>query len=387
MSKYIAAGLVALFVMLCLEPVSGQSTPIAEKRYALVIGNSAYTGAGVLPNPINDATDMAHLLQKLGFDVALVTDGTYGGMREAAQKFFHNLSEGPSGHTTGLFYYAGHGIQYQNENYLVPVDAQVKYEDDVARTCFPVQRIILDNMGRTNSTLNIVILDACRNNPFPAATRAMGAGLAEVQKAKGSFIAYATAPGSVASDGAGRNGLYTQELLKAMNIPNLQIEQVFKVVRRNVLHLSGEKQYTWDSSNILGDFYFIPPADPVPLPPVTTAATQSAAAITTRETVNSTPPAPKKIISDEQLAKELTTLTSATLSFPKKKEAAAALLKKFVVPHAFVNMMMGQRIDERIAANKLLDRMITLPEATVKVVEQDNAASGKIIELYIEIEE
>jgi len=105
--------------------------------------------------------------------------------------------------------------------------------------------------------MNIVILDACRNNPFPALNRSLGEdGLGEMKRARGSFIAYATAPGSVASDGTGRNGLYTQELIKAIKKPGLTIEQVFKEVRLNVLRLSADKQNTWDSSNIVGEFYF-----------------------------------------------------------------------------------------------------------------------------------
>jgi uncharacterized caspase-like protein len=172
------------------------------------------------------------------------------------RKFHEKLTNGPADQTVGLFYYAGHGLQYQDENYLVPVDADVKFEDDIVRMCFPVQRMVLANMERSNSRMNIVILDACRNNPFPATTRSVGSGLAEMKRARGSFIAYATSPGSVASDGSGRNGLYTQELLKALRKPNLTIEQVFKDVRMNVLRLSGDKQYTWDSSNIIGEFYF-----------------------------------------------------------------------------------------------------------------------------------
>jgi uncharacterized caspase-like protein len=104
--------------------------------------------------------------------------------------------------------------------------------------------------------MNIIILDACRNNPFPATSRSVGSGLGEMKRARGSFIAYATSPGSVASDGSGRNGLYTQELLKALKKPGLSIEQVFKDVRMNEIRLSGDKQYTWDSSNIIGEFYF-----------------------------------------------------------------------------------------------------------------------------------
>lgn len=228
-----------------------------EKRYALVIGNSNYSqGIGILKNPVNDATDVATELRKSSFEVQLLTNATYVQIREAMRKFHASLTNGPIDQTVGLFYYAGHGVQYQDENYLVPVDAEVKYEDDIVRMCFPVQNMVLANMERSNSRMNIIILDACRNNPFPATSRSMGAGLGEMKKAKGSFIAYATSPGSVASDGSGRNGLYTQEFLKALRKPGLTIEQVFKDVRMNVLRLSGEKQYTWDSSNIIGEFYF-----------------------------------------------------------------------------------------------------------------------------------
>ncbi len=228
-----------------------------EKRYALVIGNSNYSqGIGILKNPVNDATDVATELRKSNFEVQLLTNATYVQLREAMRKFHANLTNGPIDQTVGLFYYAGHGVQYQDENYLVPVDADVKYEDDIVRMCFPVQNMVLANMERSNSRMNIIILDACRNNPFPATSRSMGSGLGEMKKAKGSFIAYATSPGSVASDGSGRNGLYTQEFLKALRKPGLTIEQVFKDVRMNVLRLSGEKQYTWDSSNIIGEFYF-----------------------------------------------------------------------------------------------------------------------------------
>jgi len=228
-----------------------------EKRYALVIGNSNYSKEiGILKNPLNDATDVATELRKSQFEVQLITNATYVQMREAMRKFQEKLTEGPMDQTVGLFYYAGHGVAYQDENYLVPIDADVKFEDDITRMCFPVQRMVLANMERTNSRMNIVILDACRNNPFPATSRSVSSGLGEMKRARGSFIAYATAPGSVASDGSGRNGLYTQELLKALRKPGLSIEQVFKEVRMNVLRQSGEKQYTWDSSNIIGEFYF-----------------------------------------------------------------------------------------------------------------------------------
>jgi tetratricopeptide (TPR) repeat protein len=228
-----------------------------EKRYALVIGNGNYPKEiGILKNPVNDATDVATELRNSNFEVQLLTNATYVQIREAMRKFQERLTNGPRDQTVGLFYYAGHGVQYQDENYLVPIDATVQFEDDITRMCFPVQRMVLANMERTNSRMNIVILDACRNNPFPATSRSVGQGLGEMKRARGSFIAFATAPGSVASDGNGRNGLYTQELLKALKKPGLSIEQVFKEVRMNVLRLSGDRQYTWDSSNIIGEFVF-----------------------------------------------------------------------------------------------------------------------------------
>ncbi len=230
-----------------------------EKRIALVIGNSNYSKEiGVLKNPVNDATDFAESLKSMNFEVILITDASYGKIRVEMMKFRDKLNEGDRDKTVGLFYYAGHGLQYEGENYIVPVDAEIQFEDDIPRFCFPIQKMVLNQMELTNSRMNIVILDACRNNPFPVIHRSIGesSGLGEMKKARGAFIAYATSPGSVASDGNGRNGLYTQELIKAMNKPNLTIEQVFKEVRANVLRQSGEKQNPWENSNIIGDFYF-----------------------------------------------------------------------------------------------------------------------------------
>lgn len=230
-----------------------------EKRYALVIGNSNYPqNIGMLPNPKNDATDMAKVLRQQGFQVQLLVDATYLEIRNGIYELKEILEKSKRDSTVALFYYAGHGIQAHNDNWLIPVDSKIVIsdEDDIRRMCIPVQSIVLNNLLYSNSRMNIIILDACRNNPFPAVSRSIGGGLQAVTKARGSFIAFATAPGSVASDGTGRNGLYTQELLKALDKPGLTIEQVFKEVRANVLSLSGDKQETWDNSNIVGDFYF-----------------------------------------------------------------------------------------------------------------------------------
>jgi hypothetical protein len=227
-----------------------------EKRYALVIGNANYKNVPVLRNPANDAEDLSAVLADLKFEVTQVTDATYMEIRSAFLKFHEKLVNGPKDHTVGLVYFSGHGLQHDGENYMVPVDANIEYQDDIVRQCFPVRKIILENMERSNTRINILILDACRNNTYPSATRSIHNGLNEMPKARGSFVAYSTAPGSVASDGIGRNGLYTQELLKVIQKPGLTLEQVFKEVRINVLRLSGEKQYTWDNSNIMGEFFF-----------------------------------------------------------------------------------------------------------------------------------
>jgi len=136
------------------------------------------------------------------------------------------------------------------------VEADLQNEEQVEFDCVAADRV-LAYMDAAQVKVNVIIMDACRNNPFPSLTRSLGnQGLVEMQKARGSFIAFATAPGSVAIDGAGRNGLYTQEVLKAMRMPGLTIEQVFKEVRKNVMLLSGNRQNTWDNSNIVGEFYF-----------------------------------------------------------------------------------------------------------------------------------
>ena len=241
------------------EEISPEELYKNDKRFALVIGNSSYTAkVGPLRNPVNDATAFANTIKQMNFEVTLITDATYGKIRAEMLKFREKLNQGEKDGTVGLFYYAGHGLQHDNENYIVPVDAELEFEDDIPRYCFPIQKMVLNQLETTNSRMNIIVLDACRNNPFPAMNRGIGEnqGLGEMRKARGAFIAYATSPGSVASDGTGSNGLYTQELIKAMQRPGRTIEQVFKDVRANVLKLSGDRQNPWENSNIIGDFYF-----------------------------------------------------------------------------------------------------------------------------------
>ena len=241
------------------------------KRVALVIGNGKYPGAP-LRNPVNDARDIAAALKKLGFEVIERFDVPQKEMNRAITQFGARLS----GDTAALFYYAGHGIQVRGKNYLVPVDAQIASEASVRSETVDVDAL-LEQLG--TSPLNIVILDACRNNPFERRFRSIGGGLAQMDAPKGTLIAYATAPGKVASDGEGRNGLYTQELLKQMQTPGLSVESMFKRVRAGVAKATGDNQMPWEASSLTGEFFFNPAAgriETAAATPATTIRVQSA---------------------------------------------------------------------------------------------------------------
>lgn len=242
-----------------------------QKRVALVIGNSAYQGITPLKNPVNDAKAMSNALNSLGFQVIEVTDATQKEMNRAIAAFGSKLNAD----TAALFFYAGHGLQVKGKNYLVPIDAQIGGESAVRAETVDVDTVF-DQLNV--SSLSIVILDACRNNPFERSFRSMGGGLAQIDAPKGSFISYATAPGKTASDGNGKNGLFTQELLKQINLPGLSLEAVFKRVRANVSRATGDTQMPWDSSSLTGDFYFKPAADGAPAasPPPESVRVQSA---------------------------------------------------------------------------------------------------------------
>ncbi len=227
-------------------------TKTTEKKYALVMGNSDYISSP-LRNPVNDAKAIAAELKSLGFDVMLYTNISQTDMKRNIRTFGNKLSKNKG---TGLFYFAGHGLQLNGENYLVPVDAKIEKEQDVELEAVNLKRI-LGEMDYAQNGMNIVILDACRNNPFARSMRSGGGnGLASTKAPKGTFIAFATSPGSVAADGTGKNGLYTQELLKMLRIKGLKIEDVFKKVRKNVYLKSNEKQVPWENSSIFDDFYF-----------------------------------------------------------------------------------------------------------------------------------
>lgn len=245
--------LFALTLILAVVVVS--SPALAQRRTALLIGNSSYSSSP-LRNPVNDATDMAAKLQKLGFDVLLKTNVGRKEMEEAIMRFGRELRQGG----IGLFYFAGHGMQVEGRNYLIPVDARIETESDVRFESVDAGRV-LGKMDDAGNDMNIVILDACRDNPFARSFRSAAQGLARMDAPKGSIIAYATAPGAVAADGQDRNGIYTHHLLAHIETPGLSIEKFFKNVRIGVIGETQDKQVPWESSSLTGDFFFFPGAN------------------------------------------------------------------------------------------------------------------------------
>ncbi len=233
----------------------------AAQRLALVIGNEAYRNAP-LDNPVNDARAMAGALRATGFEVTLLTNADLQQTLAALRDFGDRLKEGGG---AGLFYFAGHGMQIRGRNFLLPVSAKFAREDEVAYESLDAQAV-LDKMESAGNGTNLVILDACRNNPFARSTRGVPQGLAQMDAPVGTLIAFSTAPGTVASDGDGANGLYTRHLLGGIGTPGLKLEDLFKQVRAAVRRESQGRQVPWESTSLEGDFYFVPPPPPAPAP-------------------------------------------------------------------------------------------------------------------------
>src|SRR5262249_46212336 len=236
-------------------------------RIALVIGNSDYTAVSRLPNPKNDAALMAKTLRSVGFDVTEIVDADQRTMKQAMLDFGRKLRDGVD---ASLFFYSGHGVQARGENYLIPVDAAIKNEGELDLQAVEVNAF-LRVMEGSSSKVNIVILDACRNNPFASSFRSAGRGLAMVDAPRGTYIAYSTSPDDVAADGTGDNSPYTQALAQAIVKPGGKLEDTFKEARRLLLAATDDKQLPWETTSITGDFYFVaapakpaaPPASPV----------------------------------------------------------------------------------------------------------------------------
>ena len=236
-----------------------------EQRVALVIGNGRYQHNATLVNPPNDAADMAAALKKDGFTVTLLTDASRKAMEQAVRAFGNSLKNPES---VGMFYYSGHGAQADGENFLIPVDADIQAADELAYNAVDAESI-LAKMRSAGNKINIVVMDACRDNPFPGASRSTEKGLAVVKaKVPESVIVFATDPGSTASDGTGRNSPFTKAFLDNMDAPGQDITELMKRVTSRVRTDTDGKQTPWVSTNLTKDFSFRSTSRPTVIAPV-----------------------------------------------------------------------------------------------------------------------
>jgi uncharacterized caspase-like protein/TPR repeat protein len=250
------AGFVFAATMMLAQMWAGAA--MAEKRVALVIGNSAYKHATKLPNPVNDATDVGNALKKLGFEVDIATDLD----KRSMDKVFNKFAKAALGADAAVFYYSGHGLQFEGKNYVVPVDAQLDDPEDVRYELARVDDVLADL--KNASGVRMLVLDACRDNPLAAqlkarvgASRSSGVtrGLAKIENAEGTLIAYATQSEAVADDGTGRNSPFTGSFLKHVETPGLEIRTLFARVRQDVYNATGRKQLPELSDSVIGEFY------------------------------------------------------------------------------------------------------------------------------------
>ncbi|SDJ79493.1 MULTISPECIES: caspase family protein [Bradyrhizobium] len=248
-------------LMISASMVLAAGSAFAENRLALVIGQSAYRSVPALPNPANDAKAVTQMLTDSGFEVSTAADLSQNEMRQQVSAFAEKVvAKGAD--TVALVFYAGHGLQIDGENYLVPVDVDPKREADI-----PLQAVrlndILNTLTSVPSKMRILMLDACRNNPFPDLSKTSGGGLAIVDAkigAPGTFLSFSTSPGAVAEDGSGANSPYTSALLSAGKESGIPIEETFKRVRLAVNKATDGRQTPWDSSSLTEDFRFLGPA-------------------------------------------------------------------------------------------------------------------------------
>jgi len=248
--------LLALLLALALPAAAAErmrGIAVTEERIALVIGNATYR-VDPLDNPVNDARLVAQSLRQAGFAVRVHENLDRRAMVEALRDFSNRLGE----NTIAALYYAGHGLQLRDRNFLIPVDAEIRSEDEIPIAGVDID-FLLRRMGTARSRINIVILDACRNNPFAGKGGNTAQGLAQMDAPVGTLLAYATAPGKLAADGGGgANSLYATHLARALLAPGLPVEHVFKRVREAVVRDTRELQVPWESSSLQGEFAFVP---------------------------------------------------------------------------------------------------------------------------------
>jgi hypothetical protein len=257
--------LIRLAVLLLLACAAA---PAMAERVALVVGAGAYRHAPPLPNATNDASDLAAMLRDLGFRVDLVLDPDRAAMEQAVERF----GVAARGAEAALFFYAGHAIEVQGRNWIIPVSAELRTPQQLRFQALELEAVTeqIQQVAR----FSLIILDACRDNPFrqrwPAASRsAAGRGLARISPAVGTLVVFSTAPGAVAEDGRGRNSPFTSALLRHLPTPGLEVRALFAEVRRSVREATGGAQVPWEESSLEGNFYFraAAPAAPPPPPP------------------------------------------------------------------------------------------------------------------------
>jgi uncharacterized caspase-like protein len=270
----LAASLLALLVLL---PAAAQDTD----RVAIVMGNGAYLHTASLPNPPNDARRISQALEPLGFQVHTIINAS----KQDLERLHNDIGKLMGRADVGLFFYAGHGLQINGENFMVPVDASFDDVQDLSNELVSLTRF-LSRMEEYTAT-NIIFLDACRNNPLADVlqdqmsagrslsvgseqqVRSVGQGLAEMKASVGTLIAYATQPGNVAEDGQGTNSPFTTGILRHISEPGVEIREILTLVRVSVLGETNRRQIPWDHSSLTEEFYFIDPVKPkdIPLPP------------------------------------------------------------------------------------------------------------------------
>jgi|GEM_PF-2115888 hypothetical protein len=357
-----------------LQPLKNQRVS-TDRRVALVIGNGAYQSVSPLANPPNDATDVANALRGLGFEVILETNADLPTMGSALNRFSDLLAQG----NVGLFYYAGHGVQFEGQNYLMPVDAALRDERDLDYNALSLDKVFRE-MARAGNEVNLVILDACRNNPFPQQSRASSGGLATPgNAASGVLIAYATAPGAVAADGEGRNGTFTAALLEHLAEPGLEVEQMLKRVRATVKEKTQDRQVPWTSSSLVGEFAFNP--EGAETAPTLVAVRPDAASPVRSATQGETTlpkvappvqvPSPESGTSPESLA-ESVTVSSRSLSdevIPISTESRRG-------DRYPLQGRAGQSIEVRVESSEFDPYLILQTDRGEKIAEDDDSGTG-----------
>lgn len=275
--------LIVAAMLLSIGTAFAAVTEESGRRVALVIGNSVYKTLPSLPNPANDVEEVASTLRAAGFDVTIGVNVDRIGLEDTVRRFLRSTSNAEA----GLIYYSGHGIQVGGQNFLVPVDATLETPYDVETQTMPLDLIL--NHLKQNSRVQLIFLDACRNNPFNAqkfwmaeklepvgATR----GLARIDSDLGSLIAFSTEPGQVALDGTGALSPYSESFIKRASEPNKEIRQVLTDVRRDVIAMTNGKQVPWENSSLMDSFYFIPAPPPPSVEPMQQVSVPEGAATT-----------------------------------------------------------------------------------------------------------